>query len=137
MGFDLKSYSVDPENQKAVLELMHPQSYSPLTDDDGNVASITLHGPDSNEQKKARRKWMDKALNNGAKRKKMNISSEQIEAQAIDILVAATADWSNIGYEGEDLDCTPENVRKIYTEVPFIREQVDEFINDRSNFLGK
>lgn len=137
MGFDLSKYSVDPDGQKATLELLNPQTYSTLTDDEGNVATITLYGPDSTQLKSAQRSFMDKALKNGTRRKKLNMSAEQIEAQSLDILVAATADWENIAFGDEELDCTPANVRKVYTQVPFIREQVEEFINERSNFLGK
>lgn len=136
MSFDLKTLSVDPDNQQAVLPLLHPNTFAPLIDEKGKEVTITLHGPDSTPVKKARRKIQDKNLSQSAKKRKLSLSSEQLELQSLEILVAATASWNNLSYEGDE-KCSPENVRKVYENVPWIREQVDEFISERSHFLGK
>lgn len=134
---DLKNLSVDPDNQTATLQVTHPVTFEPITDDEGNQVTIFLHGPDSAELKQVRRKWQNKQLNDSMKRRKMNISAEQLESQALEILITATKDWQHLAFEGEELPCTPANVRKIYTSLPWLKDQVDEFINERSNFLGK
>lgn len=134
---DLKNLSVDPDNQKATMEVVHPTTFEPLTDEEGNQVTITLHGPDSTVLRTARRKWQNKQLSEGVKRRKMNVSAEQIESQAMELLIVATAGWEYLAFGGEEPECTPANVRKLYTELPWLREQVDEFINERSNFLGK
>ncbi|MAO65047.1 MAG: hypothetical protein CL666_08605 [Balneola sp.] len=134
---DLSNLSVDPENQTAVLTVLHPTTHAPLTDEDGNEVTITIHGPDSKAQTELQRKFRNKALKDGVKRKNMSISSEQLEARALDMDVAATADWQNIGLDGKELECTPENVKMVYTKLPWIREQVEEFMADRANFMGK
>lgn len=134
---DISKFSVDPDNQTSKMVLLHPITNAPLADDDGNEASIMLHGPDSTAQKEVKRKFQNKAIKDGVKRKSLNISTEQIEAQAIALDVAATAGWKNISIEGEEFEYSPENAKILYRDYPWIREQVEEFIADRSNFLGK
>lgn len=134
---DLSKYSVDPDNQTAKMVLVHPETFAPIEGEEGNQTTITLHGPDSTAQKEVTRKFQNKALKDGVKRKKLNISAEQMDAQALALTVAATADWENIELEGETLECTPENAKKLYKDYPWIREQVEEFMADRANFLGK
>jgi hypothetical protein len=38
---------------------------------------------------------------------------------------------------GDDLEFTKENVRRVYKTYDFVREQAREFVEDRSNFLGE
>lgn len=133
---DLSKFKVDSENQTAELQVLHPVTFEPL-ENEGKPVVIVLHGPDSQAQKKVVRGFQNDAIKQGMKKKKMNISSEQLEARALALDVASTADWKNLTYEGKQLKCTPENVKKVYSELPWLREQVEEFISERSNFLGK
>ena len=67
--------------------------------------------------------------------KRNRIDAESIEAEAIEVLIACTLDWANVAFEGEVLECTKANIRKVYTAFPWVREQVDEFVDDRANFM--
>lgn len=134
---DLSQFTVDPENQTATLEIVHPGTGQVLRDEDGVAVTITLHGPDSKAVKSVERAWTNKRLAEGMRSKKATVSIEQIEDQAMAVDVAATVDWSGVAFDGEELECTPENIRKVYTRLPWIREQVEEFFNERANFLGK
>lgn len=134
---DLSNLKVDPKNQVATLELKHPITFETLEDEDGNKVTITLNGPDSDAVRRAEREWADKRLKEGIRRKKVNVTTAQIEEQAINVDVAATVDWSGIEVDGDEFEYSPENARVLYKKFPWIREQVEEFFNDRSNFMGK
>lgn len=68
----------------------------------------------------------------------MKITAEKAEANRLDILVAAVEGWEWSGdasFNGEKLECTPENVRKVL-KVDWLREQVDEALGDDASFFG-
>lgn len=101
---------------------------------------IFLIGQDSAEYSAVRQKLSNKALNKMAKAggpgKKGAVSAEQLEEDKLELAVAATKNWENVVWEGQTLPFSPENVRKVYQECPWLLEQVEEFVNDRANFLG-
>ena len=134
---DISKFAVDSKKQVSLLELRHPISGETLEDEKGKKATITLNGPDSDAIKKVEREYMDRRLKEGIRRKKVHISVAQIEEQALEIDVAATVGWSGIEIDGEDLKFSPAQAKMIYKKFPWIREQVEEFFNDRSNFMGK
>ena len=63
------------------------------------------------------------------------IDAESLEREAVEVLIVCTKDWKGIGEAGADLPCTPENVRRVYSTYLWLREQVDEFVEDRGNFM--
>ena len=71
----------------------------------------------------------------------MTMTAEEIETEALDVLVACTKAWHTGDkpelemIEGEWLACTPENVRRVYEELTWMKEQIDQEIGDRNNFL--
>ncbi len=54
----------------------------------------------------------------------------------IDVLVACTLGWEGLGDKEGPLAFTPENARRLYIDYPVIREQVDNFVGNRGNFLN-
>lgn len=65
----------------------------------------------------------------------IKLTVEESKAESLEVLVACTRSWSNMAFEGKRLECTPDNARMIYTKVKEIREQVEEAMTDRSNFM--
>jgi len=51
------------------------------------------------------------------------------ELMTIDSLVASTIDW-----RGTDEKFTKKLCKELYTKAPYIRDQIDTFMADRSNF---
>lgn len=52
---------------------------------------------------------------------------------------AVTLDWFGIGTEDAEgklvpLACTPENAKQLYSEFPYVFQQVDDFLSDQTNF---
>jgi len=117
--------SVEGSNEGAVLYIEHPVT-GEKTD-----AWIKMAGPDS-KLAKQRRTHIQRLL-----RGKKNISDidlDTLEKEALETRVALTLDWGKIELD-EQLKFSEANVRKVYTEYPWIAEQVDAFQGDRSNFF--
>jgi len=102
-----------------------------LRDEAGNAITIKLLGADSEKVRKRQRMEIDKRLKRGNRAKS---SAAEIEENGIDLLVFCTVGWSGVKFQGEELSCTPDNVRKLYTALPALRDQVDAFVGDRGNF---
>jgi hypothetical protein len=130
---DLNAFdTVTAANEGAVLELRGPNG-EPLKQDGGKKpVSITLYGADSEVARKARNAAANRYLK---QRGKVQITAEGSEADALSFLAKCTAAWDGIVVDGKALPCDRENVMQVYERFPFIREQVDEFIADRANFL--
>ena len=69
-------------------------------------------------------------------------TAEQLEADAIELLVACTLGWDSgdeakqvIPYKGEELAYNVPNCKRVYTEMIWVREQVDNAIGDLENFI--
>lgn len=116
----------------AWLTLLHPTT-GVATD-----IRIQLAGLDSARYREHERKISNRRLKQSLRRggPRQVVTKEELDAEAIDLLATCTLAWENIVENGEPLECTAENARRVYTEYPWIREQVDAFVGDRSNFFS-
>ncbi len=114
------------------LTLVHPKTGEPLT-----FAKIRILGADSDAYRDLQMQMQRRAAERMARTRKLNISPEELEAQALDLLVAVTQGWSGLTLDGAPFEYSPENARKLYTRATWIREQVDTAVQDRGNFLPR
>lgn len=99
--------------------------------------TITLLGKDSKVYQRILRDRKQAMLTRMQKgRKAAQLDVEKLEEDSLDDLVQLTIGWAGVKDDKGNLEFTPENVRRLYEEVPSVREQVEEFINERSNFLA-
>lgn len=85
------------------------------------------------------RKWANDNIRNRYK----TVTAEKLEAKALDVLIAATAGWvwgkdasgEENTFEGSKPELTPDNVRRVYKKLPWIRKQVDEALGDDAEFF--
>lgn len=56
---------------------------------------------------------------------------------ADDLYIGCVMDWEGFTEDGQELPCTPENVKKLFDNVPYIKRQIIEAVGDDSLFLGK
>ncbi|MHB2205071.1 hypothetical protein [Methylobacterium sp. CM6257] len=119
----------------ATMEVVHPATGAPLTQDGGAVVSITLAGQDSERYRKADRRIANKRLQASSNGQRVKLTAEGIESDNLERLVACTIAWNGIGWGGADKECTPENAREAYKRLPWLREQAEAFTADRANFL--
>lgn len=119
------------------LILLHPSTNAPIRDKNDVEAHILLLGIDSAEGQKQRREATTRAL----QRRNKALTADELEAQAVDQLVALTKGWHLVSPDGEVIDFpfTPANARQLYGNRKFawIREQADQFVVDRAGFFGK
>jgi len=128
MTVDLSQFDTKKTSEEGVwVEIENPIDGEPLG------IHFKILGSDSEVYNKQIRKNKDKMMKQGMR----NIKSENLEVEEIELLVACTVDWDNIVDNGEKLECTKENVRYVYKNYPWIKDQVDDFIGDRSNFLSQ
>lgn len=111
------------------LELTHPAT------GDGLGVYLTLAGVDS-------KTWRKAATAMGEKRagKRGKITADDITAGGIEILARCTLSWrssdkATVRVDGEELTCSLDNARKLYTRFPWAREQADTWASDRANYL--
>ncbi len=114
----------------ATMTVRHPVTGDDLMHD-GKPMTLTVLGADSGEFKRA--------VSDSVKSRKPGkaISVAEAERATIDMLGRITTGMSeNWTWDKKPFPFSKDNVKRLYTERPWIRTQVDEFIAERSNFLG-
>lgn len=111
----------------AVMTLKRPDNGDIIKGEDGKPFTITLKSSDHEDVVAVRDSELDKI------RHARMATTKTGRNFTIELLTACTASW-NLTWNGKQPECTPENVRKLYAEQPWIREQVDVFVGDRANF---
>lgn len=120
-AFDLKARS----EAGAPLTLRHPKSGEALP------AVIWLQGEDAENYRKTLRAQIDRQISE----RKLDLTAAELEDRLIERLASITQRFENIVLDGVQYDDTPTNIRTLYREQLWIREQVVAFVEDRANFL--
>jgi hypothetical protein len=130
---DLKNLT--PTSDTIEVILVHPNTLEPLMNEGTKKRemSITLHAPHSKEYKKLVHEQTDKRLAQMQKSKKVQISAADLEKSSIDVLAKATKEW-DITYDGESPKLSVVKAKEIYTEYFWIKDQLEEAINDTLDF---
>jgi hypothetical protein len=117
------------------VELVHPKTGEVLTNDDGSPMVITVHGPYSKHYKSVTHAQQNKRLMKAQRMGgKMNLTAEELETSAMDLLVKCTADWKITLDKGLE-KFSEDKVRQVYTEMPWVRDQVEAVFGDTRAFL--
>jgi hypothetical protein len=131
MSFDLNSLKPVKADDGAIFQVFHPEYEEAIVG-----MTITLLGQDSKVYRKIQLAKQQAALNRISKGKRaVDLDAEKLAEDSVDDLVKLTVAWTGFTLDGAALDCTPENVKRVYTEWAWIKEQVQEFVADRSNFF--
>ena len=125
--FDIAAYKNEAQDV-ATVTIMHPGTGEPTS------IKITVASMDSEKYKQISMKVQNEQLKYAMKNRGKT-TAERIASNSLEILVGATVAWEGLAEGDKPLPCTPENVRRVYTDLPFIKEQVDEFLGDRRNFI--
>ena len=115
----------------SVMPVRHPKTGDTLKNEDGSDMTVTVYGTDGDVFQKAQRAKINSKMK--LRRTSGKMTAEEIQADTLDLLAAATADW-NITLDGAKPEFTPANVRAVYTRLPWLRKQVDEWMADEANF---
>lgn len=126
------------------LAIVHPKTRVPVG------LYIGLVGKDSEAYRALARKLQNKRFVELRKTRTLTMTAEQNEEETIRLLGATVRYWKSTIFEngkptnefsptffnGKDyLDCNVKNVEWVLRNCPEIREQVEDFIDDRGNFL--
>jgi hypothetical protein len=121
----------------AVMKVRNFATGEVLMTEDKKPVTIVLAGEDSERFKKAdfanRNRRIDR-MQGGVRGAKA--SAAELDSDNLEMLVAVTIGWSNIAIDGDDeLPFSHDNARVLYTKLPWLREQAQAFVLDRTNFL--
>ena len=126
MSFDLaKLDTAKVAEEGAELRVAHP-----TTGEDLGI-TITLIGTDSKTFRDISKSRATASL----KKKTREIDLDQNESDAVELLAKCTKGWSGITENGKEVAFSYDNAVRIYTKYLWLREQIDRFMADRSNFL--
>jgi len=98
---------------------------------------ITVASQDSEQYRKKTLESRNKRMKDLQRGKKSQLTAEQLDEGGVDLLVACTIGWQNVEKDGKPLEFNDENVRSLYADFPWIKDQVDEAIADRANFMKR
>ena len=126
MTFDLaKLDTAKVAEEGAELRVAHP-----ITGEDLGI-TITLIGTDSKTFRDISKSRATASL----KKKTREIDLDQNESEAVDLLAKCTKGWTGISENGKEVVFSFDNAVQLYTKYLWLREQIDRFMADRSNFL--
>ena len=102
----------------------------PKTGDDTDI-QIKLAGRDSKIFKNQLTAYQDKA-----RQKAKGLSPAESNKFTKSTYVACTLDWKHVEENGEEIEFTQQNVKRLYEKYNWLYEQVVDFVDDRVNFLA-
>lgn len=121
----------------ARMVLKHPTTKLPLKDESGE-ASITMRGRDSRIYRDKSREESQIAIQEARSQQaddQLQVDIAKVDKQAVRVLAACTIGWENIAdADGQAIAFNEANAVRLYTDFPWIREQVDRFMAVRANF---
>jgi len=141
---DLSSLNTSKASDKgAEIEILHPTTNKPLG------IFITVLGKDSQVFREHMRDSVNASMRKQALAQRRGkvldpVLAEQVEREAIELLALCTKSWREseeggdkptLTFEGSELECNPKNAITIYTELLFIRRQIDDAVGDLENFI--
>lgn len=136
---DLFKLSAAQTGSKAVsMPVRHPATLLPMIDETTKEPiTISLVGKDSAEYTSAFRSISDDRLDNSVNQgTRPRLNTAQMEHEGIKLLAAVTKGWSHIRKGDAEHPFSEPNAVELYQSLPWLKEQVDAFVNNRANFLG-
>lgn len=126
----------------ATLHLAHPATGELLYSDKKPV-TISGYGSDSNEYRKVHANVLRRIQKNKARRKNngfrgqedVEMTPEEVREAITETSAKVITSWTEIGKDGELLECCEVNAMWVIENVEWIREQWMVHLNDRAAFL--
>ena len=124
-----------PTTDTIDVVVKHPSTYEPLTNEDGSEMTITVYAPHSKEYKAAVHEQTNIRLKQmQSKGNKTNaITAEELEVASIKMLAKTTKAW-NITFGGEQPEFTVDAAKKLYQDVFWIKDQIEEAVAEAEVF---
>lgn len=128
--------SVGKVKDTTVVTIKHPDPRKTLKNPDGSAMTVTLHGPYSKRYKETLRaqqqlrveemalSGVDGSLNPG-----------ELDAMTRELVAKCIEEWNVWETDEIQLDCTPENIEKVFEEHPWVLDQLNAALGRSGNFL--
>lgn len=124
---DINSFSI---NESPIsVTLRNPVTGEDLLNDKGDLMQVMVVNSDSTKFRGIKSSMFAK------NRKSKNVTFERAEAQSFEILALATTEFKGLQIGGDILKYSKDAAISLYKEYPWIKEQIDDAIVDRSVFL--
>jgi hypothetical protein len=134
-AFDLGSLdTIEACNKAAEVEIKHPVNGS------STGVFISVLGRDSDTYRGIVRNLANETLAKRAQGKAIDTNMDKMDDKNIEALVAVTTGWRTgdepvVVVKGEKLDYSAANARKLYSGLLFVRDQVQEAVDNLENFM--
>jgi len=124
-----------PKSDLVEVMLLHPNTLETIFNDDKSEMTISIAAQHSREYKEAIYEQQDRRIKAmQSKGKTTTVSASDIEKDAIDLLAKITKSW-DITYGGEKPKLTLSKAKEVYSEVFWLRNQVEEALLDSVDFM--
>lgn len=135
-SFDLENFMTDETTIDHGI-LLPNEHNDPMLGADGEQVKFKLVSIDDPRYVKVQRRIMDeRLLRSQAKRNKKNLNAEDMANDGVRLVASAIVGWTeNLVLKGVPFRYSPENAILICERLPWIRDQIDEVINDRARFF--
>lgn len=128
--------NLTPKSDTIEVILVHPNTFEPLLNDDTDTEmSITVYAPHSKEYKACLHEQTDKRLKQVQKTRKNQVTAADLEQASIDLLAQVTKEW-DITFNGECPKLTVAKAKEIYSAAFWVKQQLEEAINDTLDFTA-
>ena len=126
--------NLKPTSDIVEVLLVHPTTLDSLTNEDGSEMSITIHAPHTKEYKAVMHEQTNRRIAKAQKRKGTSqLSAADLEADVIELLARATISW-DLTYGKKKPKATKELCTEVYTELFWIKDQIEEAMTDSTDF---
>ena len=120
---DLKDLT--PTSDTIEVKIVHPTTREPFLNDDESPMVIEVYAPHTKQYKSGVYK---QATTRMKMSKQDDIDFEVLEDASIDLLASVTKSW-DLTFDGKKPELSFEVAKQVYTEVFWLKMQVEEAIN--------
>jgi hypothetical protein len=125
--------NLKPKSEVTEILLKHPNTLEPLPNEDGSEMSVTVALPHSKRYKVAMHDQQNRRINAVQKKGSMNYTAEDLERDSIELLAKITENW-DITYNNEKPKLTVAKAKEVYSEVFWLRDQIEEALTESLDF---
>lgn len=95
------------------------------------AVTITVAGTYSKTYRRATDAQRERMM----KQRRVSLSGDQLAKQQLELVAACVLAWDGFVSNGQPYECTKANVISLLDSAPWIREQVEEAMNDHQSFF--
>ncbi len=125
--------NLKPKSEVTEILLKHPNTLEPLPNEDGSEMSVTVALPHSKKYKVAMHDQTNRRIATTQKKGGINYTAEDLERDSIELLAKITESW-DITYNNEKPKLTVAKAKEVYSEIFWLRDQIEEALTESLDF---